>query len=372
MFYWFFPPRNFSANAPLVLWLQGGPGASGIQEGLLRVNGPYRIANGTLEEAAVSWNDNFATVYVDQPIGTGFSYANAEYASNMDQVAAMLIDFFDAFYAAGIWPRANDLFLAGESYAGHYVPVTGTAILAANSKRPAAMNIPLQGVAIGDGLTDPQTQVVTKPASAFYFGLVDESTRDAAQAEAEAAAAACASGDFISAKAHRDAMEGLVLTASRVNAYDVRTFHKYDFGAEAQWLNASETRAALGVPAGVFFGTPDAVADALEGDVMRSYKSHIMPLLNLTRGVLLYQGQFDWKDGAVSNAAWVATLGIPGYAESARVVLERGGEPYGWLKNPAGPLFDAVLSSSGHLAPMDQPEAACDLISRFIRGQLAA
>ena len=31
MFYWLFPARNKDSEAPLVVWLQGGPGCSGKQ-----------------------------------------------------------------------------------------------------------------------------------------------------------------------------------------------------------------------------------------------------------------------------------------------------------------------------------------------------
>jgi hypothetical protein len=37
-----------------------------------------------------------------------------------------------------------------------------------------SLQIQLKGVAIGDGLVDPCTQVPTQPKAAFDFGLIDE------------------------------------------------------------------------------------------------------------------------------------------------------------------------------------------------------
>ena len=81
MFYWWFPSRKDPINDPLVIWLQGGPGCSG-EFGLLAVNGPFkltRLSNNTDDSILInntySWNNRANLLYVDQPIGTGFSNA---------------------------------------------------------------------------------------------------------------------------------------------------------------------------------------------------------------------------------------------------------------------------------------------------------
>ena len=108
---------------------------------------------------------------------------------------------------------------------------------------------------------------------------------------------------------------------------------------------------------------------------MRSYTALVKrALAALPRGVLLYQGQFDWKDGASSNEAWLAALDAPEvrrYLNASRVPLSTAAlaEPYGWVKG-AGKLHDAVLRGAGHMAPRDQPVAALDLLRRWAAGVL--
>ena len=74
-FFWFFEARKDPANAPLSLWLQGGPGSPSIPAALGE-NGPCRVtpdSKGTVLNPW-SWNNEVNMLYIDQPVQTGFSY----------------------------------------------------------------------------------------------------------------------------------------------------------------------------------------------------------------------------------------------------------------------------------------------------------
>jgi len=78
LFYWFFEARRDPENAPLMLWLNGGPGCSSIASGLLFEHGPCFVAeggNGTVHNPH-AWNEFVNIIYLDEPIGTGYSYAS--------------------------------------------------------------------------------------------------------------------------------------------------------------------------------------------------------------------------------------------------------------------------------------------------------
>jgi carboxypeptidase C (cathepsin A) len=68
-----FKARNKNASAPLILYFPGGPGtASGFN--IFVDNGPYHAdQEGVIRYNEYSWNNDFDVLYVDQPIGVGFS-----------------------------------------------------------------------------------------------------------------------------------------------------------------------------------------------------------------------------------------------------------------------------------------------------------
>ena len=60
----------------MLLWLQGGPGGSSLF-GLFVENGPLQVTkdlNVVLRNH--SWNQQFAVLYIDNPVGTGFSFTS--------------------------------------------------------------------------------------------------------------------------------------------------------------------------------------------------------------------------------------------------------------------------------------------------------
>jgi hypothetical protein len=72
-FFWYFPAQNpKSSNAPLILWMNGGPGSSSMI-GLFQEHGPIIIKNSTLFRRNHTWNQEFDMIYVDNPVGVGFS-----------------------------------------------------------------------------------------------------------------------------------------------------------------------------------------------------------------------------------------------------------------------------------------------------------
>lgn len=148
----FFESRNDPKNDPVVLWLNGGPGCSSLT-GLFMELGPSSIDQKlNVKFNPSSWNTNASVIFLDQPVNTGYSYSGNSVSNTIaasKDVYALLTLFFKQFpeYAE------QDFHIAGESYAGHYIPVFTSEILA-HKKR----NINLKSILIGNGLTDGYTQ----------------------------------------------------------------------------------------------------------------------------------------------------------------------------------------------------------------------
>ncbi|KAI1394372.1 alpha/beta-hydrolase [Hypoxylon trugodes] len=132
LFFWFFPsstPNN--TEKEILLWLNGGPGCSSL-EGLIQENGPFIWQDGTLKPVPNPWAWNRLTnvVWVEQPIGTGFSRGKVTARSEEDVAAQFLgfwKNFIDTFSLQGY-----KVYISGESYAGAYCPYIASAMLDKN------------------------------------------------------------------------------------------------------------------------------------------------------------------------------------------------------------------------------------------------
>jgi carboxypeptidase C (cathepsin A) len=148
--YWLAFAEKNPASAPVVLWLNGGPGSSSIL-GFLQEEGPLLInATGGLMENPWSWTKYVNLLALEAPIGVGYSYCSrqkdqAKPCVNTDRFTASasraaLVDFFHNKFPE---LYTNDFFITGESYAGVYIPTLTKEILD-NS------DLNLKGIAVGD------------------------------------------------------------------------------------------------------------------------------------------------------------------------------------------------------------------------------
>lgn len=107
-------------------------------------------------------------LFIDNPIGTGFSVAAKVEDIPLDQstVADHLYHALEVLFRKASL-KGRPLFLTGESYAGKYVPALACKILDTIKEAVAMQAAPFEfrGVAIGNGFTDPRTQVrIRNPA----------------------------------------------------------------------------------------------------------------------------------------------------------------------------------------------------------------
>ncbi|KAH9916734.1 serine carboxypeptidase [Epithele typhae] len=157
LFFYFFESRRDPASDDVVLWLNGGPGGSSAH-GLFMENGPCRMAgpNGT-ERFEHSWNDFLNTLYLDQPVGTGFSYADhGEYVSSTYEASKDIAAFVAIFFHHFDNLKGRKFHMTGESYAGRMIPVFAAAVHDQNARLVKAGLAPinLDSIVLGNGCTN--------------------------------------------------------------------------------------------------------------------------------------------------------------------------------------------------------------------------
>ncbi|CAL9197043.1 unnamed protein product, partial [Musa hybrid cultivar] len=158
LFYWFFEAVEDPASKPLVLWLNGGPGCSSIAYGLAEELGPFHInADGkSLYLNPYTWNQVANILFLDSPVGVGFSYSNnsQDVLTNGDKRTAKdSLTFLKKWFKRFPQYKGREFYITGESYAGHYVPQLAQAIVR-SQKLTGEKSINLKGYMVGNALTD--------------------------------------------------------------------------------------------------------------------------------------------------------------------------------------------------------------------------
>lgn len=132
MWFWFFEARNDPQNAPVAIWLNGGPGSASTI-GAFMGNGPCLLdSNGTKPNPS-SWNNYANMLYIDQPIGVGFSYGTAKVNSTAVAVSHVW-KFMQAFFVNFPQYESREFGLFTMSYGGHYGPAFADHFLEKNDK----------------------------------------------------------------------------------------------------------------------------------------------------------------------------------------------------------------------------------------------
>ncbi|XP_077218185.1 serine carboxypeptidase-like 33 isoform X2 [Tasmannia lanceolata] len=159
LFYWFFEAQTNPIKKPLLLWLNGGPGCSSIGYGAAAELGPLRVKKDGvgLDYNKYAWNTEANLLFVESPVGVGFSYT---------KTPSDLTKFDDGFVAEDAYNfvmnwlkkfpqyQTHDFYLSGESYAGHYVPQLAELVYDRNKDRKNYPFINLKGFMVGNPLTE--------------------------------------------------------------------------------------------------------------------------------------------------------------------------------------------------------------------------
>ncbi|EPY26053.1 serine carboxypeptidase III precursor [Angomonas deanei] len=400
-FYWLFGPRTHNPDAPIILWMTGGPGCSSTLAMLVEL-GPCAVNPTTIEveENPWSWNEEAYLLFVDQPAGVGFSHADKdEWDRNQAQVAEDMFQFVQALLTAHPTLRQNRLFVVGESYGGHYAPATAHRIVQGNT-RGEGEPIRLAGLGVGNGLTDSSIQYPLYHVMAYDYCEQKLGTPCVTKEERDEMASYvprckqyidyCNAGDTTpaadacnQAQRYCQSIPAAYYATGR-NPYDIRRQCDpdvdlcYNLTHVDAFLNRPEVQTALGVDPFIAWESCNMDVNSMFAvDFFKNFNTSVAAVLEAGVPVLIYAGDTDFICNWIGNKAWLLSLNwtrqgafaekfdVPFSVEGGDAVIGlarsvAGGEAYAttspiWLSFVQ--LFDA-----GHMVPMDQPAAAQTMI----------
>ncbi|CAF0954236.1 unnamed protein product [Didymodactylos carnosus] len=370
LFFWFFQAQSKDVSAPVVVWLQGGPGSSSLF-GLFTENGPIMVdKSGMLQQQPFTWNSKYHLLYFDQPVGTGFSFTTDDmaYVRNEDEVARdlynALIQFFQIYYEYAPSP----FYVTGESYGGKYVPAITYKIHLENPQ--AKVKINLKGMAVGDGLIDPFNQWDYGPVL-FQLGLIDQRQLSYVNLQAALARYYIEQKNFTAAHIIFDNFFDYYSNATGLNdIYNyLLTEQPEDLGYYVPFITSEDHRRQIHV-GNLTYNNGQKVYDALSDDMMQSIVGKVTVIANNYK-VMIYNGLLDIIIASSVTMNWVDKFQWD-YSDDLRnadriiwKVDPSDQEVAGYIKR-AHQFYLATIRNAGHMVPHDQPRAAFDLIDRFI------
>ncbi|EIM84650.1 alpha/beta-hydrolase [Stereum hirsutum FP-91666 SS1] len=402
MWFWFFEARENPETVPFTLWLNGGPGCSSMI-GLFQENGPCHILEDgqTTELNPFSWNNISNMIYIDQPIGTGFSFGT-DTVNSTEAAAPFVWEAFQLLFESGEFSKfqSRDFIFATESYGGHYGPAFVTFFDEQNALIDAGEiegeKIVVSALMINNGWYDPliqneayvlfamdppgytpwlnDTQLSALNTSFFEPGGCEE--QEIACEALRNTDSANRTVDEVCIKADNFCVENVFVPAfGDRDVDDLRQNSSALFPPEF-YLDflANETIKALIGATSTYGECPDAPDELFErtGDDARSWLKELGDLANSGLKLLIWAGDadincnwigghnsvlaMDWFGNETLHATPLTNITISGV---------NGGEPVAAVQNVENFSFARVYQS-GHEVPAFQPATALEVFRQII------
>ncbi|KAJ5549768.1 hypothetical protein N7535_002290 [Penicillium sp. DV-2018c] len=402
LFFWHFQNRHIANRQRTVIWLNGGPGCSSMDGALMEV-GPYRLNDdGTLRYNEGRWDEFANLLFVDSPVGTGFSYANTDsYVHELDEMATHFVTFLETFFELFPEYETDDLYIAGESYAGQHIPYIAKAI---QDRNKAAANggtkWPLKGLLIGNGWISPVDQYpsyfkfieregLVKPGTTLYNNM--DALNKVCLSKLEGPGAKDKLGlhecEFV-------LQQFLDLTTEKhqcYNMYDVRLKDEApscgmnwppDLKNIEPYLQRADVVKALNINPAKKSGWTECsgmVHQAFTAKKSRPSVNLLPGLIESGINILLFSGDKDLicnhigTETLIHNMKW---KGGTGFETSPGVWAPR--HDWSFEDEPAGIYQSArnltyvLFYNSSHMVPFDNPRQSRDMLDRFMNVDIAS
>ncbi|KAJ6815247.1 serine carboxypeptidase-like 51 isoform X2 [Iris pallida] len=400
MFWWLYrsPNRvdNGSTPWPTVLWLQGGPGASGVGIGNFEEIGPLDT---DLKPRNSTWLQKADLLFIDNPVGTGYSFVEEStlFVKTDEEAATDLTTLLKALYNKNNALQKSPLFLVAESYGGKYAVTLGLSIVGAVKAGELKLNF--GGIACGNSWISAEDFVFAWGPLLRAVSRIDSNGEAESNSLAEKIKQQIANGQYEDATNTWGQLEGVILSNSNnVDFYNfmldsgddpvsatslalsesmrIRRYARYlsvkasSAGSIDDLMNGA-IRKKLGViPKDVSWGgQSDQVFAALSGDFMKPRINEVDQLLSLGINVTIYSGQLDVICATKGTESWVEKLkwgGLPNFLKLDRTPLycEGHGATKGFVRSYKNFHFYWILGA-GHFVPVDNSCLALKMLGEI-------
>ncbi|XP_057788111.1 serine carboxypeptidase-like 18 [Salvia miltiorrhiza] len=404
LFYYFIESENEPTRDPLLLWLNGGPGCSAFS-GLVYEIGPlaFDIENfdGSLPSFILnpySWTKVANIIFLDYPVGTGFSYSNTSkgYPSSDTKSTQHNYTFLRKWLLAHPAFLKNRLFVSGDSYGGYIVPMVALQIAKGNEAGLQPI-MSLKGYIIGNPLTDEDSDANEKIPYAHRMALISDK-------QFEQARSSC-NGEYVNPDPNNiqclfalsiinertklingahilepkckflspkpsDSRRFLVdvpvdlLSLSNRNELKCRNMR---YATSYVWANDETVREALHIRKGTITDwTRCNKSLSYEYDIESAFEYHQI-LSDRGFQALVYSGDHDMDIPYMATLKWIRKLNVS--LEDEWRAWNVDGQVAGYTemyKNNQASIIFATVKGAGHTAPEYKPKECLEMIKRWL------
>lgn len=403
LFYYFLQSERNPTEDPVILWLTGGPGCSAFS-GLVFEIGPLKFVNanynGSLPSLLYnpySWTKVANIIFLDSPVGTGFSFSRFPEAYEVDDTTSSvhISKALLKWYSEHPHFLSNPLYIAGDSYAGKIVPIV-TNILATGNNGHQFLN--LKGYLIGNPATSELLDMNSRIPYAYGAGIISMELFKEIEGHCQGEdyfnpdpknSLCCSALDkfqqlykelqtshileqkcpLVSPKPDNlnrgrrslEEMKGELLLAPEAPDLHCRSYAYY---LSYHWANNDATKEALHIKKGT---VDEWVRCNNSLSYTKNVKSILQYHLNLTRSgyrALVYSGDQDIVVPHVGTQAWIRSLNFSIIDDWRSWHVD--GQVAGYTRKYDNDLTFATVKNAGHTAPEYQPRNCLVMLERWI------
>lgn len=335
-------------------------------KGLFDLIGPFQIVDGRVTPRNVTWAKDYSLLFLDNPVGAGFSFTDDDrgYLNNEDDVGKQMYEFLQQFLQMFPELRQTPLFIAGESYAGKYVPALGIQIHRHRNIDP----INLRGIIIGNGLIDPRSMMHYSDLCRAFGILSDEKIFMIQQMEKDIVYL-IDTKDMINAANLFNATIEMIKKESGISVYNIEKTPDHSAPNFERFLSSPKVRELIHVGNASFNFNNQLVYEKMLPDIMNSTKPWLEELLEYY-GVLCYSGQLDvilaysLSKHTYSLLDWSRRLEYD--RAPRRQIRKTINDAVIGYKKSGGNFVEVLIRNAGHATMVEQPEETKFIINNFI------
>ncbi|XP_002160212.1 retinoid-inducible serine carboxypeptidase [Hydra vulgaris] len=390
-FWWLYSAEDVekSLSLPLVLWLQGGPGASSTGFGNFMEIGPL---DSNLNPRQNTWVKISNLLFVDNPVGAGFSYVTNPdaYTRNVTQIAEDLYIFLKYFFSKKPEFSTVPFYITCESYGGKMTSAFGVRLLEGIKNKD--INCNFKGVALGDSWISPVDSVMTWGPYLYQYNLLDEKDLQTVMDISNKTAQAVLDNNFsLATDLWSETEEVISSLTDNVNVYNVlqhnapelltksnsnkfynRYFAVYYQDNLSDLMNGAIRKKLRVIPDSVTWGgQSNDVFKYQSEDFMKPVIKAVDILISSGIKVVVYQGQLDMICDTPGAELWIKKLQwnkLESFLNQKRIPLyvkEKGSDTQGFLKKLDNFSLYYIMNA-GHMVPTDNSEMALEMLQQIL------